>query len=335
VKILAIKSRRLGDTVLWTSALQALCDHFTEAQLDIALPNEYEPLFRDAPHIRTRYLLTRDKNPDASRWRAERYDLVLVFHASPHTRRVAKSAKARRTLIHHHSRKALNFGSDTPIVSLGQPMSAVQRDLNLVRTLGWSGAAPPTKVRCPQAWTDRARERWFPKGTEENLVLFSPGASRLSKRWPLEHYAALAESVGPELTLGVIVPNLADFQSDRRSFERLKKRATFIVTPTLEEAVGALSLGKAFVGSDSGLKHLAVALGLSSVTLFGPESVGEWHPYDGKKHAALQNKVLCRTEDASNPHFAWCGVSICPLASHACMLLTPPLQVKAALLETL
>lgn len=321
--------------MLWTSALHALCQHFPGAQLDIGIPAEYEPLFRHAPYVKTRYLFSRDKNPAASLLRKEKYDLALVFHASHSLRRLARSAKAGRTLIHHHSRKAWNFGSDTPIVSLGQPMGATERDLNVVRTLGWDGTPPPTSLYCPKEWTDKARERWFPGGIEGNLVLFSPGASRLSKRWPLERYAALAESLGPEVTLGVVVPHEKEFLADHRSMERIKRRATLIVTPTLEEAMGALSLGKAFVGSDSGLKHVAVALGLSTVTVFGPESVGEWHPYSGKKHVALQNKVLCRTEDRSDPHFAWCGVSICPLASHACMLLTSPLQVKAALLETL
>lgn len=335
MKILAIKSRRLGDTVLWTSALQALAAHFPSAQLDIAFPAEYEPLFRDAPQVKTRYLLGRDKRPESFGFAKEKYDLALVFHASHSTRRLAQSAKAGRTLIHHHSRKALNFGSDTPVVSLGQPMSAIERDLNVVRTLGWNSKPPLTRLTFPKAWAEKASERWFSSRVPDNLVWFSPGASRLSKRWPLERYAALAESMGPEMALGVIAPEEKDLEHDKRSMERLKKRAALVFTPTLEEAIGALSLGKAFVGSDSGLKHVAAALGLSTITLFGPESVGEWHPYEGKKHVALQNPVLCRTEDAATPSFAWCGVSICPLASHACMLLTSPLQVKAALLEIL
>lgn len=85
--------------------------------------------------------------------------------------------------------------------------------------------------------------------------------------------------------------------------------------------MGLLPHADVYVGSDSGIKHLAVSLDVPTVTLFGPESVGEWHGYDRTRHIAMQNRVGCRIENAENPEFAWCGETTCPLASHACMRL--------------
>ena len=45
MKILAIKWRQLGDTVLWTSALEALRLHYPKAEIHLALPKAYVPLF--------------------------------------------------------------------------------------------------------------------------------------------------------------------------------------------------------------------------------------------------------------------------------------------------
>jgi hypothetical protein len=61
-----------------------------------------------------------------------------------------------------------------------------------------------------------------------------------------------------------------------------------------------------------------------TVTLFGPESIGEWHFYPKDKHRTLQIPVLCRNEHPARPEYAWCGAATCPLGSHACMNLIHP-----------
>ena len=94
-----------------------------------------------------------------------------------------------------------------------------------------------------------------------------------------------------------------------------------------------ISSARVFVGSDSGAKHIACALGVSTVTLFGPESIGEWHCYDETKNKAIQVMVGCRDNDPNPPAFSWCGVTVCPYASHACMALIDPEVVLKAISE--
>lgn len=336
MKILAIKWRRLGDTVLWTSALQALQQHFPGAEVDLALPAEYDALFAADPNYKTRYLLKSDRahlRKLVAAWQNAKYDLVLGFHANPTTRALATSANAKTKILHHHSRNAHVFGSDLPVVHLGQVASATERDLNVVRTLGWDGVSPATHLICPPHAKNRALENYRLKaGTEpRKLIVLSPGASRLSKRWPLERYVELVKSFPTDQSIAVIAANESEFLGRSEVLKALQSRASIFFTPQLEDAMGLLSLAQVYVGSDSGLKHVAAALGVPTVTLFGPESVGEWHPYSPDRHTALQVKVGCRTNDASDPHFAWCGVEVCPLASHACLTLTFPDRVRAAI----
>ncbi len=50
-----------------------------------------------------------------------------------------------------------------------------------------------------------------------------------------------------------------------------------------------------FIGNDSGIKHIACALGTSTLTLFGPEDLEEWHPYKaGDGHEVIIKDVPCR-----------------------------------------
>ena len=64
---------------------------------------------------------------------------------------------------------------------------------------------------------------------------------------------------------------------------------------------------KLYIGNDTGLKHLAVAMGMKTYTLFGPIPPNEFHPYSRREHPYFYREGLeCRTVTA---HF--CGLSIC------------------------
>lgn len=212
-------------------------------------------------------------------------------------------------------------------------MPATERDINVVRTLGFTEESPNTRIYCAPEWKQRAADYWqHVTGTPpKNLLVLSPGASRLSKRWPLEHYAELVKILPDALQIAVVGPNDTDWVGQDLFRTRMESRARFVWTPNLEDAIGLLSWASCYVGADSGLKHVAAALDIPTVTLFGPESVGEWHPYKTDRHRALRQPVLCRTQDAADPLFAWCGVEICPLASHACLALTTPREVAHAI----
>lgn len=323
MKILALKYRRLGDTVLWSAPLQALRDHFPQAQIDLVLPRAYAELFTGDARFQNVFGVQDAADIALLRkvWREARYDLALVFHASHRTRRWARAARARRTLIHHHDRRGRRFGSDTAIVDAGRPMHAIDRDLNVVRTLGWKGTAPSPRVRRPPpdapGWTSTR-----PK------ILLGPSASRPSKRWPLENYARLTRLLEDRAEVRWIANSAEEFRLFWRPSEA---QGPWIFTPTLQDASRWLASADLFVGSDSGIKHLAIALGVRTLTLFGPESLAEWHPYDLDAHPVLQQAVGCRDRDAHDPRFAWCDAFTCPLASHACLRLTTPETVAHAI----
>ena len=57
MKILAIKARKLGDTVLWTSALEAL-KSLNPSCLDIAYSKYYQELFYEDPRFSEQFLLS-------------------------------------------------------------------------------------------------------------------------------------------------------------------------------------------------------------------------------------------------------------------------------------
>jgi ADP-heptose:LPS heptosyltransferase len=337
MKILAIKWRQLGDTVLWTPALHALRQHFPTGEIHLAYPEPYAELLSEQNEFARKFFLPADKFPPYSLIRAlrkEKYDWILNFHASSRSRCLALVAGGKKRLIHHHDRRGKNFGSDHPIVNLGVPMSAQERDLNVVRTLGWKGTAPPTTVVAAEKWISRGGEILGHSGrkTGRPLVLFAPFASRLAKQWPIVRYRELAGMLSEKAQVGVLYDTEAKCRELGQHFGDDVLR---VVTPELSALMGVLSHADLVVGSDSGVKHLAIALGKRTVSLFGPESLGEWHGYSLETHPALRRFVACRDRDPVPPEFAWCGAVTCPLSSHACLNLISASETKDVVLKAL
>lgn len=327
-RILAVKWRRLGDTVLWTSSLEALRQQFPKADITLALPRPYLPLFSEDSRFNRLIPLSEDVSLGeiATEINKESYDCFLGFHASGSVRRLAKKTGIRPRVLHHHSRRADPFSSDLSIPFLGEPMSAQERDLNVVRALGFKGNAPMTRIAVSD--DSRAKAKAFLKGRGwkdgQKLVFLHPGASREAKKWGLEHYLKLANSLASSPDhpfIGVIVESDMEWEREKYLLNQILKTAVEIRVPALLELAATLSHGSVLAGSDSGIKHLAAAVGIPTVTLFGPESIGEWHGYPPERNVAIQKQVLCRYNDPEIPKFAWCGEEICPFSSHSCLSL--------------
>ena len=88
----------------------------------------------------------------------------------------------------------------------------------------------------------------------------------------------------------------------------------FLMDGTLREVMGLLSQSQLYIGHDTGTKHIAAALNVPTITLFGPENPLEWHPYDQKRHPFFfQSELKCRG--------SWCPLKICTEHHHQCMSL--------------
>jgi len=70
---------------------------------------------------------------------------------------------------------------------------------------------------------------------------------------------------------------------------------------TLLQTAAVLMRCRVFIGNDAGTHHLAAALKVPSVTVFGPELPQEWHPYALPRHEAVTRQVHCVN----------CGLSFC------------------------
>lgn len=129
-----------------------------------------------------------------------------------------------------------------------------------------------------------ARERVIafplPQGRQEGVlprgryVLAAPFAGWISKQWPGERYAELGRMLQQRLGVTLVV-NIAPAQA--AALERMEAMAVHV--SSISGLIHATRNAAAVVGVDSGPLHLAAALGVSGVALYGPTDPGRNGPY--------------------------------------------------------
>ncbi len=113
-----------------------------------------------------------------------------------------------------------------------------------------------------------------PRSNPGGPVVVHVGAGSQEKRWPLERWRELARQLDGVVALAGEVESERLTPDERRMFESMGGR---FLTDLLELA-DAAKAARVFVGCDTGPTHLAAALGVPTIALFGPTDPEQWGP---------------------------------------------------------
>jgi heptosyltransferase-3 len=160
----------------------------------------------------------------------------------------------------------------------------VQQDLDVLRTAGFAVESAPVRLHLPESLREQGAARLRAAGieTDRPWVVVHPTSRWAFKAWPEAKVAACVERLRAE-GIQVVLTSGPD-EEERRRLVRIVEEAQapvaqFPGTLTLPELAAVLSLAQGFVGVDSAPAHLAAALGVPSVTLFGPTGAYNWGPW--------------------------------------------------------
>ena len=187
-----------------------------------------------------------------------------------------------------------------------------------------AGAKPPPSWPMPELKVTREEvEAWRQKRSlgddTRPVVALAPGAVGPAKRWPSAAYAALTRQLTAE---GLAVWVLGGPGEKAIAAEIVGDTAARDLTGhDLRDAILALAAAAAAVSNDSGLLHVAAALGTPSIGIFGPTSPWHWAPLN-----PLAATIETATELACRP----CHKPVCRLVHHRCMRDIAPETVRAA-----
>jgi ADP-heptose:LPS heptosyltransferase len=151
--------------------------------------------------------------------------------------------------------------------------------------------------------------------TVRDYCIINPGATWLTKRWPPESFGLVGQGLIAQHNLPVIVPWAGE--EERKAAESIVQvagKGAFLAPQTNLRQLAAL-IGSAvlFVGNDTGPLHLAVALNVHSVAIFGASDPLRNGPY-GHMHRMQTGGVDCHP----------CWKTSCHRKDLACLMMVKP-----------
>lgn len=232
------------------------------------------------------------------RLRAGRYDVVLDLMGTPQTAAWTRSTGAPVRVGRARRGRAWAYTHLLP--ARGDARFAGEVFLDWVRALGviaspWRPVPPvPPRPRSPL------------RGRPARVVL-NPSMSWPAKAWPLQHFRELAARLSGEEGAEVCVA-WGPGEEPLRDAIVEGGRATALPPTGLRELARELEEADLVIGTDSGPKHLAVAMGTPTLTLFGSTDPRGWQPPIAG-HRALTHPVDCHP----------CNLRECPVPGHPCL----------------
>ncbi|MCX6992343.1 MAG: glycosyltransferase family 9 protein [Kiritimatiellaeota bacterium] len=279
--ILILRGGALGDFILTLPAIRALRRHWPLATIELighpgmaelavaaGLINRVRSL--DASGM-AQWFVPRRVWPERERADIASFDLVLSYlgDADGVVQVNLRAAGAKRVI-------ACQAIACSPVVASGH---AADHFLRPVTDLGIS---TPISDEPLLVWPTPLREQgrhWLKElGLADNVISLHPGSGSSRKNWPVEQFALLADRVQRSMSAQpVFILGEADAAA-AQALPRLAPAVPVLANRTLKEVAAVLAVSRGYVGNDSGITHLAAALGIPIVALFGPTDAAVWGP---------------------------------------------------------
>ncbi len=300
-KILVVKLRSIGDTVLTTPSLIALRDFLPDAQIDILLEDWVAPVldgFESVDNVLRVSKNHKERLRVAQKIRKEKYDVALNLHggttatffvrASGAKHRVGYSSYQFSFLYNHRLASAADFWKKEVTHSAEQQMAL----------LGFVGVPVSEKQKTRLSVTETSLESLNEKingdPLKSKIALIHPVAAFDTKQWATEKFAEVADHLARK---GFKIFAVAT-KTERDVLESLVRftKAPVIIFDdlTLPEITALASKSTLFVGNDSGIAHIAAAVGTPSVVVFGSSNRNHWSPWTDARNEMVFEEFQCQ-----------------------------------------
>jgi heptosyltransferase-2 len=314
-KILIRGPNWVGDAVLAIPTMKAIRERFPQAEITLLVRPWVAGLFSSAPYIdkvwsekkpttlRSWIRITRDireRDFDLSLLLPNSFESAFMMFAAGVRRRIGYATDGRRWM--------LTDAVPTPSESRHQ----IHYYLDLAKALSVTTDRPSISIEATASERDSARQLLTAEGIprDASFLVLNPGAAYGSaKRWHQDRFASVADKLAADLGLHVAI---IGSEAERVIAEQVRDqmtRPTAVLNgkTSLETLIGVLAESSLMITNDSGPMHIAAALGIATVAIFGSTDEINTGPY-GPRTRIVKHSVECSP----------CLLRDCPI-DHRCM----------------
>ncbi|MGD0552389.1 MAG: glycosyltransferase family 9 protein [Sedimentisphaerales bacterium] len=294
-RILIIKPSALGDIILALPALLALKRSFPGAKISWFVRPEFAPLITGHPYISDIILFDRRK---LSKWwcspgsfnalsllvkqlRAGKFDLVFDFQGLFRTGFFSWVTGSKRRFGMAGARELAHLFYTDKISQDASSVHLVDYYLKMVTSAGTKQGEAEFKLPQDAGAAEKIDKLLKSQGVNGGYAVIVPGAAQPNKRWPIERFAELAGKISERFGLSIVATGS---QGEREYIEAIqtggKTRVINLAGKTaVRELIPLMKNASLVVSNDTGPGHIAAAMGVPIVMIFGPTNPARVCPY--------------------------------------------------------
>lgn len=335
MKILIRATNWLGDAIMALPALRAVRGRFSGAEIAILAKPYVADIYRDQ-QICNRLIFYDAPGPHAgflgrerlaAELRAQKFDVALLFQNAFDAAWLAWRARIPERIGYARDGRSLLL---TKPIALPRPGEVPAHEkfyyLELLRRAGWIDALPDESfiaLSVPEQNRARAAEFLARAGARSDSLRIAIGAGASygsAKCWPPARFAELANRLQSQTDADVILFGTAAEAAVASAIAAEMRRPPIDLTEktAIADLPALLSQCHLFIGNDSGAMHVAAAVGLPVVAVFGPTD----------PHGTAPVTPRCRIVQ-QKPYCSPCFLRHCP-TDHRCMRNITADMVEAA-----
>lgn len=300
--ILITKPSSLGDIVLALPALRALRLSFPEAKISWLIRPEFAELIENHPHLDE--IIAFDRKLLGKAWfhpeafgalislirklRRSQFDVIFDFQGLFRTASLAWLSGCRTRFGMANAREFATFFYTHKVSQNMECIHMVDFYLKIIQAAGASDFGIEfvfPKNPFAEDSIDKLLKRHEIK---DNYAVLIPGSAHQDKCWPTGRFAQLADKISSQYNLSIVATGSA---SESGIVDKIKEKANVPIVnlagqTSLSELVALLKRARLVVSNDTGPGHIAAALGVPLVLMFGRANPIRLEPYR-RKHCVM------------------------------------------------
>ena len=326
MKILIRATNWVGDAIMALPALRAVRTRFPDAEITI-LARPYVAFIYKDQQVCDNMMFVDDKRDMAGEIRAQKFDVAVLLQNAFEAAWFAWRAGIPERIGYARDGRSLLLTKALPVPKPGEiPAHEQYYYLELLRRAGWLDSLPNEsfiKLDVPEENRRSAAEFLLINGVKPGSLRVAIGAGASygsAKCWPPDRFAELANRLQAQSGTDIILFGTLAEAPVSSAIAAGMHRAPIDLTgkTAINDLPALLSQCHLFIGNDSGAMHVAAAVGLPVVAVFGPTD-----PY-GTAPVTPRCSIV-----QERPYCSPCFLRRCP-TDHRCMTRITADAVEAA-----
>jgi len=309
-KILVIKFGGIGDILLTTPVLPNLKNYFPEAEIYFLTLRHSRDILIDNPYLTRAF--TYDPSEDKSlclikNIRSQKYDLVIDLFGNPRTALITFLSGAKYRFGFNF--RGRNYAYNIKVKGRGGIVHNVEFNLDSLRTLDIPIVSK--KLHLPMNIVHKEFAEEFIKKNNidaRKIIGISKTGGWESKRYKVNDYIELINKLNElyDVNFILIWGNIKEKENCEYIKSKIAKGNAFVIPDSPIRYLGAIiKKCDLIIGNDSGPLHIAVAVGVPTLGIYGPTNPSLQGPYGETNLSVVNEKLRC----------LYCNLLECPIGN--------------------